>query len=558
MTMTMKFDLSEERLSELAEQKLDEADYIGALKLLHKRDAHYSKNGDSYELAADIYEGMGVYDMAIREWFHFLDTVEPEYYAEAYEGLGVNFMNLGNEAQAAYYYHLLLKTDPDIPQEDKADLLDSFSKPANREFRIVYPPEKADYTKELNSGMQCLRAGDLQQAVDYFQKVHPQSKQFLSARNLEAVCYLLAGQSERAERLCREILSSHPDDIPTLTTLAAVKNEQGDHAASVEIARHLSELPNLSSEELYKIATVCCENGMHEEAYQKFCSLSQEMPYDGNLLYFKGSSAFQAGHVSEAIAAFDLLLTIYPDAEVAKYYLIALRNYKRHGSAAPQLTYFYRVPERERKEREAYLIALSRMRKQDVAVYAEQEGETLDGVLSWCFDEMDGQEEELQLLAASTAIHCGRFPFLKEVLLDFQVRDTVKIEIIRMLAEHNQDGVFGVVICNIYKTLFFYRLGIGLKSRKKFLEGYAACFASFAILSDVNGAKIATAATQLYRLLAERSRYDCMEDPKALAVVIYKLADLQEAGKNLSSLAALMGAELDRVEEILSVVEAKE
>lgn len=555
MNKTMKFDLSEERLIELAEDRLDEADYIGALTLLRKRNERYDVNCDTYELAADIYEGMGVYDMAIRAWFHFLDAVEPEYRSEAYEGLGVNYMNFGNESQAAYYYNLLLKTEPNIPDEDKANMLASFSKPQPTEFHIVYPPEKADYSKELNDGLGRLREGDLEQAVACFHKVHPLSKQATTAKNLEAVCYLLAGRNDQAERICLEVLQSAPNDIPTLTTLAAVKNEKGDREASVAIARHLCTIPDLSSEEAYKIATVCCENDLHEEAYQKLNELSNETPYDGNLLYFKAVAAYLSGRLRESIDAFDLLVTVYPDAEVAKFYLVALRNEYRHHIPAPELTYFYRVPQEEREKRESFLLALSKLRLQDAEEYCILEGERVDSLLRWCFDEMDGQEQELQMLAVITAIHCNRRSFLQDILLDFQVKDMVKIETIRLLAERNRTDAFGIVICNIYRALPFYRLVIGQKSRKKFLEGYSLCYASFAIISDEIGSEISVAAGDLYRRLALHERYDCMEEPKALAAAIYLHAGIREAGTEMKNIAMLMGAEADRVSEILHVLE---
>ena len=48
------------------------------------------------------------------------------------------------------------------------------------------------------------------------------------------------------------------------------------------------------------MATVCCENDLHDEAYKKFCLLDEKMPYDGRMLYFKAVAAYKSGRIHEA------------------------------------------------------------------------------------------------------------------------------------------------------------------------------------------------------------------------------------------------------------------
>ena len=106
-----------------------------------------------------------------------------------------------------------------------------------------------------------------------------------------------------------------------LSTLAAAHLEKGEREKSRELALRLCKTKTKDEEERFKIATVCCENGLHEEAYERFAELEKEMPFDGRMLYFKGVSAFESGKIKEAIQTFEDLCAVYPDAAVVEYYL---------------------------------------------------------------------------------------------------------------------------------------------------------------------------------------------------------------------------------------------
>ena len=59
-------------------------------------------------------------------------------------------------------------------------------------------------------------------------------------------------------------------------------------------------------------------------------------------------------------------------------------------------------------------------------------GEILDeeGLFVWCFDEMDGADHDLQYLALVAAESLRVDGFLREVLLEPEVADVLKVEIL--------------------------------------------------------------------------------------------------------------------------------
>ncbi len=551
-----KIDFSRKRLGWIADKYYNEGNYLSALTMAYKELDTFGGDGEVFVRLSDIYEGMNLQGMAINWWFRFLDIAETDDLPDIYEGLAVNFLTLGQESASAYYYNRLIDADDTIPDETKLDIAEAFSTTKREKFRFVYPPHLADYSKEVTIGAKALKAGDCERAVKELSKVEKGSKQYAQAKEMQAVAYLLASKVDEAEKACEEILSVCPDDVRALATLAAVYLEQGRGEKSKEIARILSEKSVEDADELYKIATVCCENGLHEEAYQKFKILDKKTPYDGRILYFKGVSAYKSGRLDGAIAAFETLCTIYPDAEVAKYYLKQLKECKEEGGVAPELIYFYHLPQEEREQRCRALIKIGKCSKDEAQLFGLLA--LHDGYFRWCFDEMDGGDHELQYLGLVTAIHVRADEFVQDVLLDYEVADVLKLEALRILLERNEESEWGLVLCNIYKKVELLKVTLGRKRRKKFVEAYARLASKFVVIKDSYGAKIKAATEALYRALENYGSLDLVDNADDCACAIFMMTGLKELGNNPALIAAAFDANVDKVKVLLSAAVSKE
>ena len=104
-----KIDFSRRRIASLADKFYNEGDYLSALRFAYKEFDLYGGDAEVYARLADIYEGMGLQGTAVNWWFRFLDIAEDADLPEVYEGLAVNFLNMGNESQSAYYYNKLIR-----------------------------------------------------------------------------------------------------------------------------------------------------------------------------------------------------------------------------------------------------------------------------------------------------------------------------------------------------------------------------------------------------------------------------------------------------------------
>ncbi len=552
---TKKIDFSRKRIAHIADEYYNEGDFLSALRFAHRELREFGGDPDVYARLCDIYEGMGLQGSSLNYWFRFLDVAEESDLPDIYEGLAANFLALGNERAAAYYYDRLVDSDENLPEETKLDIVEAFAQDKRDKFRFTYPPELADYSNEISLGGRALKAGDCKRAIAELDKVAVGSKEYNSAKEMQAVAYLLDGDVENAERVCLEVLEKNPDELRVLATLAAVYLEQEKKEESLAIAKRLAALPASDTDDAYKIATVCCENGLHGEAYERFALLDKKAPYDGRTLYFTAVSAYKSGRLNEAIDALERLVTVYPDAEVARYYLRQLRAYKEaleegENVTPPELIYFYHLPQEEREERCRLLIRIGECPQDEAQLFGLIA--LHDGYFAWCFDEMDGGDRDLQYLALVTAVRVRADEFLQDVLLDFEVADVLKVETLRMLLERNEDLDVGIVLCGIYKRAPLYRIAIGRKRRKRFIEGYARAASKFAAVGEEYARKIQSAAEKLYRSLEEKGGLDLVECPDDCACAIYLCSGLKDLGKEQKWIASAFNANLDKVRVLLS------
>lgn len=541
-----------------ADKSYGEGDYLSALRFTHREIELFGADADALARLADSYENMGLYTSALNCWFRYADCCDPDDLPDAYEGLAVNYLNLGNEAQSAYYYERLVDTDATLTGEDKLQIAEAFASDRRNGFRFVYPPALADFREELAKSGAALRAGDPEGAIGLLSEIPKGCGEYSAAQELLAVAMLLKGDAEGAEETCLALLKENANDVQALATLSALYSEEDRKSESREIADRLCSLQGTTAEEKYKIATVACENGMHDKALELFSQLEKEFPYDGNLLYFKAAAAGESGNYALAEAALGKLTDLYPEAEVAKYYLGALRLHKIYPGEyeCPSFTYFYRVPESEKTARTAELKTF--LSKKSAQSAAEAERLLSSGILAWTFDEMDGTERSLQALAAEcTVIGRGKGSekceeFLRGMLLDCEVDAAVKLRAFRLLFAANREDRFGAVFCNIYKEVRIPRVSFGRKKHKLFLSAYAEVSSKFGVIGDRYQRRIARAAESVYRALQKADKLEEASSENALSAAIYLRSDLREAGGDINDVCAFFGAEKSDTENILN------
>ncbi len=556
MSKILSFEKNKTRLKRLSDKYIDEGNFVQALRFLFQELQETEDVADVHIRIADAYERMNLYGSAINHLFLALHECEyEEDLPDIYEGLGANFMHLGIDNQSAYYYNRLIDADDTLTDENKYEIAQAFAKDKRDMFHFVYPPVLADYSKEMEEGSKLLKSGACDRAAAIFASVPKGNEDYVEAKQLEAVSLLLNGDAAGAEAVCQKVLADSPDDVQTLATLSAVYLEQGRADESKALALRLCTLRDQPAETAYKIATVCCENGLHEQAYEQFCALEEQMPYDARMLYFKAVAAHKSGRAEAAEAGLEKICTLYPDAAVARYYLRALRAKRLEKTDEEvELTYFYRLPQEEREVRCRTLLQIGKFPKLEatgLAVIAHR-----DDYFRWCFDEMDGMDKDLQYVSVVVAEHAELDDFLQEILLDYEVNDGLKVELIYALYQRNEEMEFGVVLCNIYKRHTFVPIKIGRKKRRVFIEAYAKAASRFAMFNPVYASKIKKTAEEVYRRLTDNDRWEEIPDSVSLSAAICLIAGIKDMGKTAGEIAPFFETDEQKVLAVLTAYDA--
>lgn len=552
MRKTQQIDLSEERLLAIAADCLEEHNLIGALRMLNKN-AELNGNADgSYMLYAETFDDMGLYESCVNGWFKYIDFVSacestPDM-SEAYEGLAVSYMNMGRDDMAAYYYNkLLIETAEDLSQEAREEIINNFLSTQKSPLKIAYPPAVADYSDEIEKGVSLMREGNFDDAIQEFCKVQAGNEHYLSARNYIALCHIIGDRCDEAEQECTAILEKNPDDVQALATLSAVKTQQFKVGESLALAKKLLTIKTENPDEIYKIATVCCENRLHAQAYSLFCKLEGDFQYDCMLLYFKAISAYNSGQIQNSLDAFDRLLTINPDAVTAAYYRDYVRDHAEDEDFKENpLQYFYHLPQEQRESNLQILTTFVRLGKRNAQLLSENID--LTDCIRWCFDEGDGANaNELKLLGATCAVKAGNCDdLLRDVLLDANLSDTLKMQIVCAIAERNEYADYGVVVCNVYRKLIIPPLTVGRTKRKSFVRAYSLLISRFALINPDYVYLINSAASKLYVKLEEDGLLAEAEDKASLAAAIFKLSGIRESNLNDENICDVFGANRER------------
>lgn len=549
-TKTLGIDLSEDRLLAIAADYIDEHNYIGALRMLNKNAELNGNAEDSYMLYAEAFDDMGLYEKSVNGWFKYVDYTfgyPDSELADAYEGLAVNYLNMGEEELAAFYYNkLLVETAAELTPENRQEIINNFIVARKSPLKIAWPPRLADFSGEMEKGINFMRAGDFQSAVAEFEKVEEGNKSYLTARNYIAMCDIISDKCDEAEQECLEVLKKYPDDVQALTTLAAVKNQQKKSDESRSLARKLLSIDAASTEDKYKIATVCCENGMHDEAYALFCAIENDLPYDNSVLYFKAVSAYNSGRKRESLDSFDKIQTIYADAVTAKYYADFVRSHFKDGDEdykTNPLSYFYRLPQEERESNIEILSAFVRLRDKHAKAISEEIDIT--DCIRWCFDEGgDHGSLELKLLGAACAVKAAYCDdLLRDILLDAFQPDALKMQTFGFIAERNEGATYGVVVCHVYRKIDIPALSVGRNKKKIFVKAYAMAVARLALIDPDYVYALNAGAVSLYGKLAERGGLAGLKDVPSLAAAIYSSSGIEESGENGEAACKLFNAD---------------
>lgn len=545
------WNLSDEFLTDSAGKRADSGDDFGALTILNKRAGLYPPSADAWAIYAEIYEHLELWHLAADAWFRFLDVCNEADFGEGYEGLAIAFLNMGNDFQSAYFYSRA------FPEEETEDETEELAEFLGHDEPSAEPPKlhlvgEAD-PETLREGLDLMRRGELEEARERFLLVDADSPDHPSAAGLAAMCLLMMEEEEQAERECEELLAVYPDNTQVLTTYIAVLGARGERKRAREIAKHLASLPADATDELYRIATALCETGLDEEAYRVLTELKKRLPYDENVLFFSAAAGYKLGKLDEAISSLETLTSICPRKAVAQYYLEHLRMIRDGDETELEMGYFYRMPQKEYRRIANCFLAALRSDTEDM----EQnfpEDQDFEECFRLAFDELEGRDEKIQMVAVKAAARAGYDDLLREILLDYTGNDFIKFSILHEVTVRNENNSFGTVFLNMYREFFTHSINIGPRKAEEFLDAFADVYSKYGLLGEDNEGKICGAAEDIYAAVEDAGAWKYMNERAALASAIYREARISGGIQPLSEICDMFDANRYVTQEILDLL----
>lgn len=553
----LKFDMSKDRLLDIADEKMDDGEYYDALSMLNKCVNRYGADGEIYEMYADAYEEMGLVSYALNVWFAYLDDCSDcDDIGEIYEGIAVNYMNLGMELEALVYYKKLID---ECVKDGVTDDIDSFPISDifnNKEpFKVLPKKEDEEGALAIADGVNLFREGNLFGAIQKLSEVEDGTESYVGARNIIAVCHMLNGESERGIEVCEKLLKEHGEDVQTMTTLAAIYNDMGESEKSRQLALRLCDMKVNSNDELLKIATVACENGLDSKALEKLKILEKNTTLDKRLLYFLAVCEYNTGNYAESRDYFLKILCIDRNAAVARRYLSVLTSYieelKINAFATkPDIPYIYKI---DSEQAEKYVQILLDANKKSLSAFENSysDGELYDAAV-WAFDEMEAQEIRLQAIAVQGIVRSGKCEdFLRGMLLRYDIWDSIKATAVHELVMKNKPCSYNVVIKNIFRTFHMRKIRLGTKKRNLFLSVAAELAARYAFTNENNVERISTVIENVYdNTVRLNPDFTCSKEALIATVFIESLIDEKQS---VSYVANMYRANKKEVRDLLAM-----
>ena len=539
-----RLDFSDEFLLDSAEKRYEAGDYMGTLTMLNKRAGMYRPCADASALYADVYEAFSLWIPCADAWFRFLDTCNEADFGEGYEGLSLAFANMGDALRAELYYRRSFEVSGEVPPSDLDE--EDFVPEQRPQLRLIHSDDGTVSDPDLlRRGVLFVKLGELDKAKEVLSEIEPGSEDFPSAGGLIAMCKLLTGDTAGAAEECERMLEYHPDNIHALTTYCAVLGAQDRKEEAKAVGRKLAAMDSDSAEDLYRIATALCETGLDGEAYEKLTKLKGMQPYDDSILWFHAVAALRSGRKEEAISSLETLTTVYPRRVIATLFLERLR-----GDKEVTISYFYRLPEDTYKELTSFLLMADGVEPE----MAERLGgdKEIENYIRLAFDQLEGRDQKLQQLAARVAVKCRCDDVVRELLLDFEGDEFIKLSMMRDLVLRNEDNSFGVVICNFYREFYTHKMEFDGRRPDQFMEAFAEVYSRYSITADDNERKLLYAAEDVNYTLVDADAEDLFAEKDALAAAIYREARLTDGEHGIETIANLFNANVHTVKEILN------
>lgn len=356
MSNVIEFKPNERIYLELAEKAADEGRFYDALKFAY--DAwNESGSKDAAEMLAMLYADMELYDLSDKFWFYVLERSAKGQCGRAYEELAINAFYKSNFVLTGYYFHRKMEEDGFVNKENLDDALLDFISEGDKEkssVKIVYPPDAADFSDEIEQAERAVVCGNFSAAIEILEKIPTKSKQGASALKLLAEAYYLGDDDKNSLEASKEYLNNFGENAGVYSTVACVySSKKNTEKSEYYYRKALACLDEKDYSDVGKVANCALNLKDFVSAVKLLEIFLTDRPYAKEVRFMFAVSLINIFEYEKGAEQFRKLISIDPFNPVYAYYYSLSKDILngKKQSALP-LNFLEVLPRTKRRENE--------------------------------------------------------------------------------------------------------------------------------------------------------------------------------------------------------------
>lgn len=308
------------------------------------------ENPVHYINLAGLLAELGDFEESNQLLLEVLDQVDPSL-TECWFYLANNAAYMGDFEAAEEYVVEYLSKEPDGELvEDAEDLLYSLSLKLGRPPKNPIPDILPDFLQKHEKAKRLLGEGRFSQAATLLEEVIEEHPEFLPGRNNLALAYYYLGNIDLAMEKVGEVLEADPNNLYGLCNFAILTQELGNPKQKEYIVAMLKKLVPFQRDHAFKLGTTMGILGQDWIAYEIFSRIlkMEEELVEDSLYHYLAVAAINIGKIDTAEKYWRILKAIQPDADLPKFYLYYIKQWRRGEIDNMQpIKYYYHLPYEE-------------------------------------------------------------------------------------------------------------------------------------------------------------------------------------------------------------------
>lgn len=263
--------------------------------------------------------------------------------AEAYFGMGCNFLSLRDFDYAVDSFHKYLDAEPEGDYADDAfDMLAAFDDiPSGG---VLHTTSTLEAVRLTEVGRELIDAGDMKAAIGVLEDAVKADPRWYPAYNHLALACFCSHRMKPAAECVAAVLGADPANLQAncnyVLIAAAAKDEEGIEKGIDALSKLAPEDPD----DIARIALVYIELKRFDDARTALTKVLSLRPYDTEANHRMALCAYELGDYRSAMLVYDKLCKMDDTDTVARFYLNMCRRAAEKGKRNGVIQPSYQVP----------------------------------------------------------------------------------------------------------------------------------------------------------------------------------------------------------------------